>query len=485
MSAPSHSSQAEFSRRGFLGSLLGASALSMTSPLVARAVRTRAGGSDGLALLDDYVGRLCYNENPLGPSPLARSAILSELDLGHRYPDWYAESLRYELAAHHSVSAGQTLAGCGGTEILRLAALAFSEPGRNIVSPYPTYSQFPSDCSLLGAEVRYSNLDANYRVNLNDMLTRVDSNTTAVGITNPNNPTATVLSAAALSSFVNALPPSVVVVIDEAYHEYVSDPGYGTAVSLVRQGKNVVVIRTFSKAFGLAGVRVGYAIGNVSRISQMSGWQVIASVSRLAGVGAAAALDDQQHVDATKALNTQAKDYCFAAFATMGLAYIPSQTNFFMVDVGQPAGPVSSALAARGIDVRTGWGMPRHLRVSTGTMEDMTAFIAALQDILAASPAGGQDPTRRTGLYGSYPNPCSEGAHISLSVAGRDRADLQLFDITGRRVRTIFQGSLAAGFHEVAWDGTDDAGHRVAAGTYFYRLSCGDAVHTRRLIVVE
>jgi len=440
---------------------------------------------DGAALLEDYVGRLCYNENPLGPSPLARAAILEQLDLGHRYPDWYAESLRADLAALHGVSSGQTIAGCGGTEMLRLAALAFAQPGRNVVSPYPTYTQFPADCDFLGAEVRYSNLDANHRVNLNDMLTRVDSNTTAVCITNPNNPTGTALTASALSAFVNALPSQVVVILDEAYHEYVADAGYQSAMQLVRQGRNVVVIRTFSKAFGLAGVRVGYAVGRSDRISAMSAWHLFATVSRLAEAAAQAALLDTQHVNATKALNAQAKDYCFGAFTAMGLDSIPSETNFFMVDVGQPASGVASQLAARGIEVRTGWGMPNHLRVSTGTMADMQAFISALQEILSVSQAPERAVPPASALYGSFPNPCSHGARISLGLARSDRARLQIHDVHGRLVRTVLDSQLSPGLHDVEWDGRNGEGQTVATGTYFYRLQCADVVQTRRLIVMK
>lgn len=488
-SLPGAPDQPDWTRRGFLGAVLGGPTLALTAAgaMLADSAAATAGSAQpgGIALLDDYVGRLCYNENPLGPSPLARAAILDQVDLGHRYPDWYAESLRADLVALHGVYTSQTIAGCGGTEMLRLAALAFAQAGRNVVSPYPTYTQFPSDCAFLGAEVRYSNLDANYRVNLTDMLSRVDSNTTAVCITNPNNPTGRVLTASALSAFVNALPSQVVVVLDEAYHEYVEDPAYQSAIELVRQGKNVVVIRTLSKVFGLAGVRVGYAIGRAERITAMSNWHLTATVSRLAQAAAQAALTDNQHLTSTKALNTQAKDYCFAAFAGMGLAYIPSETNFFMVDVGQSAAGVAAQLAARGIQVRTGWGMPNHLRVSTGTMADMQAFVSALQEILSVSQAPEGSMAAVTELYGSFPNPCSHGARISLGLARGDRARLQIHDVQGRLVRTILDSGLPPGLHEIVWDGRNDEGRAVAAGTYFYRLQCADVVRTRRLIVVQ
>jgi len=210
--------RSSFSRRQFLGTAAGGAALALFKPSLVSAKK-----GDSPSILADYVGRLCYNENPLGPSPLAISAITANADMSHRYPDWYADSLRSDLASLHSVSANQTIAGCGATEILRLCALAFADPDGNVVCPYPSYSQFPSDASFLGASVRYSDLDSQYRIDLADMASRVDSQTSAVCITNANNPTGTVLAATDIADFVNALPSHVVTVIDEAYHEFIID----------------------------------------------------------------------------------------------------------------------------------------------------------------------------------------------------------------------------------------------------------------------
>jgi histidinol-phosphate aminotransferase len=437
------------------------------------------------SVLDDYTNRLCYNENPLGPSPLAMTALTEQVSMAHRYHDWWADTLRSDLGNLHGLSSSRVIAGCGATEILRLAALAFAEAGKNVVMAYPSYGQFGNDASFLGADVRYSDLDANHRVDLSDMASLVDANTTAVCLTNPNNPTATVLPATDIASFVAALPSSVVTIIDEAYHHYVQDPGYVSAEALIHAGERVVVIRTFSKVFGLAGARIGYAIGPSTEISAMSSWHIYATVSRLGLEAACAALDDAQHVADTVALNEQAKAYCFSEFDQMGLAYIPSETSFFMVDVGTSASYVAGELSARGIRVRTGWGMPQHLRVSTGTMEEMETFISELRDILGITAAGPLPAPRVTALGASYPNPFRRSTEISYALAAGGHVLLEIYNIHGQLVKTMIDGMRPAGRHELRWDGTNQHGARVASGSYFYRLRIGDYSETRRMILVR
>jgi hypothetical protein len=183
------------------------------------------------------------------------------------------------------------------------------------------------------------------------------------------------------------------------------------------------------------------------------------------------------------ALNDQAKQYCFDSFVTMGLDYIPSETNFFMVDVGDAA-HVGSELAARDIKVRSGWGMPKHLRVSTGTMAEMEDFITALEEILAGMSAGNLTSPRVTALYGNVPNPVPGGTRISYALAEAGPVLLQIFDIRGRLVRTLVDRHQAPGRHALEWDGTDQNRHRLPGGSYFYRLRQGEVTQTRRLILL-
>lgn len=482
-----------FSRRSFMGTITGATAMALLD-LDRHAI---AGSSPRNELITDYIGRLCYNENPLGPSRLAAEAIKSNAGMAHRYPDWYAESLKAELASHHDLSSEKIICGAGATEILRLCAMAFSQPDGNVVVPYPSYGQFPADAEFFGSSVRYVDLDDSYRVDLPGLMNRVDSNTTAVCITNPNNPTATVVDPSELTDFVDNLPPQVVTIVDEAYHEFISSWNnssvidiYPSALDLTGSGKNVVVVKTFSKAHGLAGARIGYAVGPIAAISLMRSYHLYATVSRPSLEAAKASLNDEGHIRNTVGLARETKAYCFDQFDQMELEYIPSETNFFMVDVGREADPVRSQLAQRGIYVRTGWGMPDHLRVSTGTMEEMIAFIEALAEILEGIlDQGKADETSEmptmVELYQAYPNPFNSSTRIKVLLPTAGHVKLEIFDIRGRAVKVLISRVLGAGEYSFVWNGTNQTGRSVCSGSYFYRLTSGDKVITRKMLFLQ
>ena len=479
------------SRRAFMGTISGAAA----AALLKLDREALADTHPGDPILADYKGRLCYNENPLGPSPAAIDAIMNEAAMSHRYPDWFAESLVSRLANRYDVPTSRVVCGNGATEMLRLCAMAFVEPGHNIVSPYPSYSQFPGDAQFFGANVRYADLDSLYRVDLDNLLARVNSDTTCVCITNPNNPTGTIFDPGQLGDFVDSLPEGVVTLIDEAYFEFINDPlggdesdhtFYPSAIELVREDKNVVVIKTFSKVYGLAGARIGFAIGKSSAISTMKSNQTYATISRASLEAAKAALNDTQHVINTVSLAGQAREFCCEEFEAMDLSYIPSVTNFMMVEVGD-AGDVATALGNRGIYVRTGWGMPHHLRVSMGHLDEMRDFTEALRQILSGrrgKTAAATLPDQPQ-LYQAYPNPFNTSTTIKIVLPQRQAVKLEMFDIRGRLVIRLADQVLAAGQHSFRWNGTTTAGERVASGSYFYRLVAGDAVVTRRLILIK
>ncbi len=474
--------QNEISRRGFIGTITGATAVALLGfDRIAVADRLPDQG-----LITDYVGRLCYNENPLGPSPEAIEAIQNQAEMAHRYTDWFAESLAASLSSRFDIGANKIICGAGATEILRLCAMAFSEPGSNVVAPYPSYGQFPGDCQFFGATARYVDLDDNHRVDLQAMMEQVDSDTVAVCITNPNNPTATVVDPLELFDFVDDLPEDVVMIIDEAYHDYIADINYPSAIELVRSGKNVVVVRTFSKVHGLAGARIGYAVGRQEAISSMRSFLIFGTVSRPSLEAAKASLDSQQHINDTIDLANQTKEYCFGEFDRMGLSYIPSETNFFMVDVGRDAGSVSSQWASRDIYVRTGWGMSQHLRVATGLMNEMVGFIEALEEILNMLGAGGEPPKPRfTELFQAYPNPFNSSTQIRIYLPKTANARLEIFDIRGRLVKRLTDKILGAGEHSFTWNGANYNNKSVSSGAYFYRLTSGDNIITRRMLLIK
>ena len=449
----------------------------------------------GEPILTDYRGRLCYNENPLGPSPAAIEAIIDEAAMSHRYPDWFAESLASRLAEHYDVPTSKVICGNGATEILRLCAMAFAEPGHNVVSPYPSYSQFPGDAQFFGASVRYADLDAEYRVDLDNVRARVDSNTTCVCLTNPNNPTGTIFNPGRLGEFIDSLPQGVVTLIDEAYYEFINGPVggnefnhgyYPSAIDLVKDGKKIVVIKTFSKVHGLAGARIGFAMGPSSEISAMRSNQTFATITRTSLEAAKAALSDIQHIADTVDLANQAKEHCYGEFESMELDYIPSVANFLMVDVGD-ADEVAAALADYGIYVRTGWGMPNHLRVSMGHLDEMRDFTEALRLILngRGGKISGAGVPNQPQLYQAYPNPFNTSALIKIVLPQSLPVRLEIFDIRGSLVNRLADRSLSAGPHSFGWNGSAASGERVASGSYFYRLTAGDAVITRRLILIK
>lgn len=246
------------------------------------------------------------------------------------------------------------------------------------------------------------------------------------------------------------------------------------------------MIRTLSKVYGLAGARIGYAVGRSSQISSMSSWHIYATVSRLGLEAARAALGDSQHIADTVALNDQAKQYCFTSFDSMGLDYIPSETNFFMVDTGMSASYVAGQLSARGIVVRTGWGMPQHLRVSTGTMDEMEDFIAALADILGMTGIeSATSAPKVNSLDGNFPNPFNQRTRISYQVAKGGRVRLEIFNVRGQHVRTVVDELKVPGRYDFDWDGRDRKGLSMASGSYFYRLTVGGFSQTRRMILVK
>jgi len=299
-----------------------------------------------------------------------------------------------------------------------------------------------------------------------------------------------------LADFVNGLPPEVVTIVDEAYFELLNgnnqhwesiDDNYVSAIELVREDKNVVVIRTFSKAYGLAGARIGYAIGKTSAINSIKANGIYATVSRPSLEAAKAAIDDQDHVKDSEILARAARLYCFGEFVEMELEYIPSVTNFFMVDVGD-GDWVRSQLASQGIYVRSGYGMPAHIRVSTGTMNEMENFIDALQQIIGSRGSSKRSdrilPTT-TELFQAYPNPFNSSTSIGIFLPKSQKTRLEIYDIHGRLVKRLIDRELGSGEHIVVWNGTNMGGKSVASGSFFYRLISGENVITKRMILIR
>lgn len=322
------------------------------------------------------------NENPYGPSDKAIQAMQRNFGQSGRYAS-NTPDLHRALCDHHQVDSGMLELGYGSSELLKMAAEAFLGPGKNVVTAQPTYEAPSRYGAVYDAATIRVQLDSEYRHDLKKMRAAVNDKTGMVYICNPNNPTATIVSAEATKAFVDSMPADIPVVIDEAYHHYVDDPSYGSAISLAKQGKSVVVMRTFSKIYGMAGLRMGYAVGRGDLISRMSAYKIWLNTNTLTVAAALASLEDKEFVNRNRRLNADTRQFVEQQVTKMGLGYIPSQANFLMVDLKRDMGPVVGALRGRGVFAgRPFHPLRQHLRVTVGTMEEMKRFVEELRVVV-------------------------------------------------------------------------------------------------------
>ena len=328
--------------------------------------------------------KLASNENPLGPSPLGVAAArlaLAEVEL---YPDSHGFALKRALAAALAVDPGQLVLGNGSNEILQLVARAFLNPGDEVVVAQYAFAIFTTVAVSAGGRV-VTVPARDWGADLPAMRAAVTDRTRLVFVANPNNPTGTWHRAAELRAFLESLPAQVVVVLDEAYCEYVSEPEYPNGLAWLDRFPNLLVSRTFSKIYGLAGLRLGYGVASVEMADLLNRLREPFTVNNLALAAGEAALADHEHVRRARDCNAQGLLELAAACQRLGLAYIPSVGNFIAVDVGRPAGPVYEALLRQGVIVRplAPYGMPNHLRITIGTPVQMDRLLSALPKALA------------------------------------------------------------------------------------------------------
>ncbi len=342
------------------------------------------------AELGGPVARLSANENPLGPSPRAVDAIRAEAPRVHLYPDGPATALREAVADSLGIAPAQLLFGNGGDEIITLVARALLEPGDEVVVPAPAFEPYTTAALLAGATVVPSPL-RDYRIDLDDILARLTARTKLVFLSSPHNPTGIALPRRAWDDFAKRCPEDVLILLDEAYVDFLEEPAAtadGLATLATRE--SLLLLRTFSKITGLAGLRVGYAIAAPGVIAALERVREPFNVGRLAQVGAAAAIGDLAHREATRQLVWTQKRALYAALRARGLPFVPTDANFLVVRLPGESGPVVAALRARRILVRDGAsvGLPRHLRISVGTAAQNQRMLAALDAALAAPPPG-------------------------------------------------------------------------------------------------
>ena len=349
--------------------------------------------SPALARSAPTVVRLSSNENPYGPSPSALKAMTDGFSLAWRYPDEHADLLVDELARINGVPADQILLGDGSGEILKLAAAAFTSSDKKIVIANPTFEAIGRHASVARAEVVKIDLTANYSHDLPKMLAAangvVSGATDGAGtaglvyICNPNNPTASITPKNELAEFLTKVSPATTVLVDEAYHHYVESNDYESLIPLVKQYPNLIVARTFSKIYGMAGLRCGYCVTQRANIERMRTQQTWDSVNIMALVAALASLKDADQVTRGRKLNSDVKKSVCAELDGLGYHYIPSHANFMMIDLRRDVRPVLGSLRSRGVEVgRLFPALPNHLRVTIGTAPEMKAFLSAFKEVM-------------------------------------------------------------------------------------------------------
>lgn len=373
------------SRRNFLALTGMSAAWSGVSPqplaFQPHAVRSQA--SARVASAAGAFVKIDSNENPYGPSEKALQAIQANFSQSGRYAA-NTRALHHALCNHHQVDGSMLDVGYGSSEILKMAVEAFLGPGKNVVVAQPTYEAMARYGSVYGASAIRVPLDAQYRHDLKKMRAAVNQQTGLVYICNPNNPTATLVSAEALKSFVESMPPNIPVLVDEAYHHYVNDPAYGSAIPLAKEGKAVIVTRTFSKIYGMAGLRLGYAVAREDLIGKMSDYKIWLNANVLTVAAALASLDDKEFVEKNRRLNAETRRYVEQEVKRMGLDYIPSQANFLMVNLKRDMNSVAAALRSRNVYAgRPFHPLTNYLRVTIGTAAEMKRFVEELRSVLS------------------------------------------------------------------------------------------------------
>jgi len=333
--------------------------------------------------------KLASNENPLGPSPLAVAAAQKALADSHRYPDGGGRYLREALAKKHNIPAGNILLGGGSTELIDLSARMVLGPQDCGVTSYGSFPLYRIAVRATGA--RYLEIPMReYHFDLEAMARGLPVETKLIFIANPNNPTGTMFDAGEFDAFLARIPERVLVVLDEAYCDYVANPNYSRSIDLVRAGRNLLVLRTFSKVYGLAGLRIGYGVGQADFLEEMNKIRGPFNTSGVAQAAALAALEDHQHVRRSVESNRAGLAQLSEGLRELGVRFIPSSANFLLVVFDGDTESLSEKLLKRGVIVRPmRWmGFPQAIRVTVGTEEENNRFLRALAAIRAAAAPG-------------------------------------------------------------------------------------------------
>jgi len=332
--------------------------------------------------LEGEICKLASNENPLGPSPLALEAIRNSLKESNFYPDNNCYLLREKLGEYLGMEPKNILVGNGTTELIYLTGIAFLNPVDKLIMSESSFIMAKITVQIVNSRLIEVPL-IDYCHDLENILEAVDDETKIVYLDFPMNPIGTSLNRQQFSSFMDKIPEDVLVVCDEAYYEYANRESYPHTLKFVEEGRNVLVLRTFSKLYGLAGFRVGYCVAKESFLEAL--WKVSPpfSVNKFAQIGAAAALDDKEHVKNTLEMNEEGKNFIYQSLQKMSVDYIPSETNFVTIDAKTDSRKICEDMQKRSVIVRplAMYGKPNFFRVTIGTPGQNQKFIEAFQNI--------------------------------------------------------------------------------------------------------
>jgi histidinol-phosphate aminotransferase len=338
-----------------------------------------------LSLNKERVIKLSFNESPYGPFFSALEKMRQALEGVSLYPDVCATSLRNKLAEINRLSQEQVVLSNGADEMILLLAQTYLNPGDEVIIPVPTFGQYAAASKLMDANIINVSLK-DFGIDLNRIKERVSPHTKLIFICNPNNPTGKFLSGVELEAFLKDLPPNVLVILDEAYFEYVTDSSYLSGVELISHYPNVFVVRTFSKIYGLAALRVGYGLGSRSVIADINRVRPPFNVNLIGQVGALASLNDQEQLEKIRQMNRSERDFLTQQLKLMGLEPVVSETNFILVNLKDDCRKVFTQLLEHGIIIRPAdiFGLPNFARITIGEHRENLQLIQALSQIISS-----------------------------------------------------------------------------------------------------
>jgi histidinol-phosphate aminotransferase len=336
-----------------------------------------------LNAVEPLKARLYANENPFGPSDLAKKAIMDTLPVVCRYPMRAMGDLTSKIAAYEKIKQENILLAAGSTPLLMAAALAYCKPGTNVVSGDPTYADLPSKAAKYGANWVKVPLTTDYKLDLEAMEKAIDANTTLVYICNPNNPTGTVVDTAALRSFVDRVSKKTMVFVDEAYNDYMADPQGSTLIPMADANPNIIIARTFSKIYGFAGIRIGYIVTQPDTIKKLLLYtEASMSIATTTLQAAIASYQEREYMDGVLKKTTESKEFLYSVLKKEGYTYVPAIANFVIFPIKMDGKQFTDEMMKRSVGVRY-WKFNNQdwCRISIGRMDEMEAFAAAFKEI--------------------------------------------------------------------------------------------------------